>query len=88
MGRTQGAVFAIGRADVIFLFGLEVIGPAQIHLSAAICTIQQAGEHSHVAHLGRTTAALPDFLDNQKHAFLNNGFLCILEDHPVCRIIP
>ena len=65
-----------------------MIGPAQIHLSAAICTIQQAGEHSHVAHLGRTAAALPDFLNDQKHAFLNDGFLRVLKDHPFRRVVP
>lgn len=65
-----------------------MIGSAQVHLSAAIRTEQQAGEHTHVAHLSGTAAALSDFLDDQKHAFLNNRFLCVLKDHPIRRIIP
>ena len=32
----QGTVFPIGRADVILLFRLEVVGPAKVHLAAAI----------------------------------------------------
>ena len=72
--------------DAVFRF--EVIGSAQVHLSAAIRTEQQAGEHTHVAHLSGTAAALSDFLDDQKHAFLNNRFLCVLKDHPIRRIIP
>ena len=84
----QGTVFSIGGANVILLFQLEVVSPAKIHLAAAIGAVHQPGEHTHVPHLGRAAASLPDILNNQEHAFLNDRLLGILEDHPFRRVIP
>ena len=40
----QGTVFSIGGADIIFLLWLEVVGPAKVHLAAAIGAVHQPGE--------------------------------------------
>ena len=75
----QGTVFPIGGADVILLFRLEVVGPAKVHLAAAIGAVHQPGEHTHVPHFGRVASGLPDVLHDQEHTFLNNRLLGVLE---------
>ena len=84
----QGTVFSIGGANVILLFRLEVVGPAKVHLAAAIGAVHQPGEHTHVPHFGRAASGLPDVLHDQEHAFLDDRFLGILENHPLGRVIP
>ena len=88
MRLAQGTVFSIGGADIIFLLWLEVVGPAKVHLAAAIGAVHQPGEHTHVPHLGRAASGLPDVLHDQEHAFLDDRFLGILENHPLGRVIP
>ena len=59
-----------------------------IHLAAALCTVEQPGEDTHITHLGRTAAGFADILDNNKYAFLDDRGLCVLKDYPIRRIVP
>ena len=88
MGRTEILALAVGGADEVFLVLRKVGSAALIHFAAALCAIQKPGEHTHFTHLGRTATRLANVLNNQKHAFLDNRRLGVLEDHPVRRVIP
>ena len=59
-----------------------------IHLAAALCTVEQPGEDTHITHLGRTAAGFADILDNNKYAFLDDRGLGVLKDYPIRRIVP
>ena len=56
MGRTLILAFPISGADKIFLFLGKVRCAALIHLAAALCTIEQPRENTHIAHFGRAAA--------------------------------
>ena len=88
MGRAEILALAVGRADEVFLVLRKVGSAALIHFTAALCAIQKPGEHTHFTHLGRTATRLANVLNNQKHAFLDDRRLGVLEDHPVRRVIP
>ena len=51
-------------------------------------TEQQAREHTHFSHLGRTASSLTNILNNQKNTFLNDRFLGVLKNHPFRGVIP
>ena len=88
MGRAEILALAVGRADEVFLVLRKVGSAALIHFTAALCAIQKPGEYTHFTHLGRTATRLANVLNNQKHAFLNDRRLGVLEDHPILRVIP
>ena len=89
--RMSGAkvpVFSVGGTDKMLLLLGKIGSPALIHLASAVCTENQTGKHTHIAHLGRAASGLPDILDYVKYAFLNDCLLRILENRPFARIIP
>ena len=88
MCRAKIPIFAIGGADKVFLILGEVGRSALIHLPAALRTIEKPGEHSHIAHLGRTTPGFADVLHDEKNAFLNDRWLGVLKDRPIRRVVP
>ena len=88
MGRAEILALAVGGADEVFLVLCKVGSAALIHFAAALCAIQKPGEHTHFTHLGRTATRLANILNNQEHAFLDDRWLGVLEDHPILRIIP
>ena len=86
--RTQVFAFPIGGTNKILLFFGEVRCAALIHLAATLRTIEQPGEDTHIAHFSWATAGTAYVLNNKEYAFLNNGRLCVLKDHPLRRVIP
>ena len=62
---------------------LAVVGAVDIHLAAAIGTIEQAREGSCFAPAVRVASDIPtDFLHKVKGLLVNNGFVRILKNRP------
>ena len=88
MGRAEILALAVGGADEVFLVLCKVGSAALIHFAAALCAIQQPGEHTHFTHLGRAATRLANVLNNQEHAFLDDWRLGVLKNRPILRVIP
>ena len=57
-----------------------------IHFTAALCTIKQPGENTHIAHFGGAAAGFAYVLHNEEYTFLYNRRLRVLKDHPFGRV--
>lgn len=72
-----------GGADEVVLSGFKTPAGTVVQFLTTIGTASETGEHISLACSGRSTFVLAKFLHTGEGIFVNNGFMCILENLPL-----